>query len=97
MDEDLDAAQYDAVLERLVASLADEAGGPGDAVWDVAGEVVPELTEPVCRRILEHADADPDAALVEEVTSHRGSDDAELLRARALTVLVADLRARVGD
>lgn len=68
-----------------------------DALWGAVGDVVPELTDSDCRRVLELADSEPDAALVEEVTSHRDSDGAERLRARALTVLVADLRDRLEE
>lgn len=83
------------------ASDGDERGEDADpvvdAVWGAVGDVVPELTDHACRRVLEHADHEPDAALVEEVATHRGSDDAERLRARALTALVADVQDRVRD
>lgn len=91
----------------LVRHLADEARAGGvaesaaareDAVWDAVGDVVPGLTAEVCESVLAHADREPDAGLVDEVTSARDSGDDERLRARAVTVLVADVRsALAGD
>lgn len=95
MDADLDAEEYDALLERLAADAPD--AEPADAAWDAVGDVVPEMTGPVCERVLELSDHGADEALVDEVTSLRASDDAEQLRARAVTALVADLQARLED
>jgi|GEM_PF-1993020 len=101
MPDDLDASlgadEYDdlvdALAERAATAPADRS--PADGAWDAATEVVPSLTEPVCERILAHADSDPDAVLVAQVTEERGSDDAERRRAEALTALVGDVVARL--
>lgn len=93
----LDADEYDAALDRLAAEAADGVpdGTSTDAVWDAVGHVVPQLTAPTCRRVLELAESDPDEALVETVATERASDDAERLRARAVSAIVEDVTARV--
>lgn len=98
MDAELSAEEYDELLDRLATDARDDADGrPGaDAVWDAVGAVVPRMTDPVCERVLELADNEPDDALVEQVTEERESDDAETLRAEALTALVADVEERVA-
>jgi len=97
LDGDLDPESYDELVADLAADAATELPDRSrtDAVWDTVGAVVPKLSDPVCRRVLELADSEPNDALVEQVTSERGSDDAERLRAEALTALVADVEARV--
>ncbi|AGN00509.1 hypothetical protein L593_02790 [Salinarchaeum sp. Harcht-Bsk1] len=94
---DLDAEQYDDLVADLAAQATTELPdrSRADAVWDTVGTVVPQLTDPVCNRVLDLADSEPRDALVEQVTSERGSDDAERLRAEALTALVGDVEARV--
>lgn len=98
LHEELEAEEYD----ELVETLADEAAAElpmrnrSDAVWDTVGAVVPQLTDAVCERVLELADSEPRAELVEQVTAERDSGDAETLRAEALTALVGDVETRVG-
>lgn len=94
MDEELDAAAYESLVEGLARDARDGRSAD-DPVWDAVGDVVADLTPPVCRRVLEHAANEPQDDVVAEVTEVRESDDAERLRARALTVLVADVRDRV--
>lgn len=98
LDGTLDADEYD----ELVGALAEEAAAAlpdrsrSDVVWDAVGAVVPQMTDRVCERVLDLAGGEPDDALVEQVTAERGSDEAETLRAEALTALVADVEERVG-
>lgn len=95
----MDAGAYDDLLDDLAAAVDDRAGADGDAtdaVWTAVGDVVPQLTEPVCERVLELSDTQPDEALVDHVTSERASDDAERLRAEAVTALVGDLETRLA-
>lgn len=102
MDSDdgppLGAAEYDDLVDRLAAAAADDLPdrSRSDAVWDAVGDVVPRMTDTLCERVLVLADSEPDAGLVAEVTSERGSDDAEQLRARALTALVGDVETRLA-
>jgi hypothetical protein len=97
-DADLDAEAYDALGAELAAEAAAELPERSrpDAVWDAVGAVVPRMTDAVCERVLELAEHEPDDALVEQVTEERESDDAETLRAEALTALVADVEERVA-
>lgn len=96
---ELDADEYDELVETLANEAATELPmrNRSDAVWDTVGEVVPQLTDAVCERVLELADSEPRAELVEQVTAERGSGDAETLRAEALTALVGDVDARVVE
>lgn len=97
LDGNLDAETYDELVADLAADAAAELSdrSRSDAVWDAVGAVVPRMTDPVCERVLELADNEPDDALVQQVTAERESDDAEALRAEALTALVADVDDRV--
>jgi len=110
LDGDLRPEAYAELVDRLAGEAADrtvdDARERGDddyvealrnAVWDTVGRIVPELTEPVCRRVLELADHEPDEALVDAVTEERHSDEAERLRAEAVTVLVHDVTARIAE
>lgn len=98
LDADLDAEAYDALVAELAADAAEELPdrSRSDAVWDAVGAVVPRMTDPACERVLDLAANEPDDALVEQVTEERESDDAEALRAEALTALVADVEERVA-
>lgn len=98
LDADLDAEAYDTLVGDLAAEAAKELPDQSraDAVWDAVGAVVPRMSDPVCERVLELAENEPDDALVEQVTDERDSDDAETLRAEALTALVADVEERVA-
>lgn len=98
MDADLSAEAYDDLVDELATTAAEGSRAePGsDAIWDAVGSVVPELTEPVCRRVVEVADHEPDAELVDVVTEDRRSDGEERLRAQAVTVLVQDVEARLS-
>jgi hypothetical protein len=98
LDADLDPEAYDSLVGDLAAEAAEalpEQSRP-DAVWDAVGAVVPRMTDSVCERVLELAENEPDDALVAQVTEERESDDAETLRAEALTALVADVEERVA-
>lgn len=94
----LGTAEYDDLVDRLADEAADDLPdrSRSDAVWEAVGDVVPRMTDAVCERVLALADSEPDAGLVEEVTKERGSDDAERLRARALTALVGDVQTRLA-
>jgi hypothetical protein len=99
LDGELDADAYDELVDDLAAEAAGEIPGRSrsDAVWDAVGAVVPQMTDDVCERVLTLADSEPRDALVEQVTSERDSDDAETLRAEALTALVGDVEARIAE
>lgn len=97
---DLDSPeQYDALIENLAMDARERADGPptNDDCWESVSAFVPELSGPVCERVLELSDSDPDEELVERVTDARGSNDAEYRRAEAVTVLLQDVEARLGD
>ncbi|GAB3682670.1 hypothetical protein GCM10028857_08960 [Salinarchaeum chitinilyticum] len=99
LHDELDADAYDELVESLATDAAAELPmrNRSDAVWDTVGAVVPQMTDAVCERVLALADSEPRAELVEQVTAERGSDDAETLRAEALTALVADVEARLAE
>ncbi|WP_248515872.1 hypothetical protein [Salinarchaeum laminariae] len=96
---ELDAEEYDELVGALATEAADELPmqNRSDAVWDTVGALVPQMTDAVCERVLELADSDPQDALVEQVTDERDSDDAETVRAEALTALVGDVEARLAE
>lgn len=109
LDGDLSPEAYDELVDRLAGdttnrtveaareSDGDYGGALRDAVWESVARVVPHLTEPVSRRVLELADHEPDDELVDAVTEDRSSDDDERLRAEAVTVLVHDVTARIAS
>lgn len=98
MDADLDAETYDALLADLAADVRDRPEEErGDAIWDAVGDLVPKMTAPVCARVLDLAEHEPDDTLVAEVMATRASDQDERRRAEAVTALVADLEARTAD
>ena len=87
--------QYDALIDHLAADARERTDGAPtqDDCWDSVSAFVPELTAPVCDRVLELSDREPLADLVEHVTDARGSDEAEYRRAEAVTVLLQDVEA----
>jgi len=94
---DLDSRErYDALIDDLAIDARERADGAptNDDCWDSVSAFVPELSGPVCERVLELSDSDPDEELVEHVTDARGSNDAEYRRAEAVTVLLQDVEAR---
>lgn len=99
MSADLSPEAYDDLLDRLADGATEQAEGEPDtdAIWAAVGQVVPELTDPVSERILDLADSEPDARLVDVVTEERHSDDEEHRRAEAVTVLVQDVEARLVE
>jgi len=91
--------QYDALIDNLEMDARERADGAptNDDCWESVSAFVPELSGQVCDRVLELSDSDPDEELVEHVTDARGSNDAEYRRAEAVTVLLQDVEARLGD
>ena len=90
--------QYEALIDDLAADARERSSGEPttDDCWDSVAAFVPELTGPVCARVLELSEREPAADLVEHVTDARGSDDAEFQRAEAVTVLLQDVELRLG-
>lgn len=97
MNAGIEPDEYDAELDRLASEVYERDGDPADVVWDVVAEVVPDLTTPLCDRLVDLSEHEPDEALVEQVAVHRDSDEDERRRAQAVTVLVADVQARVAE
>ena len=96
---DLDTReQYDALIDDLAADARERAGSAPtqDDCWDSVSAFVPQLTAPVCDRVLELSEREPLADLVEHVTDARGSDEAEYRRAQAVTVLLQDVEASLA-
>ncbi|SNZ15982.1 hypothetical protein SAMN06269185_2666 [Natronoarchaeum philippinense] len=91
--------QYEALIDDLAADARERSPGEPttDDCWDSVAAFVPELSGPVCARVLELSDSDPDAELVEHVTDARDSDAAEHQRAEAVTVLLQDVELRLSD
>jgi len=90
--------QYDTLIDNLAMDARERADGPptNDDCWESVSAYVPELSGPVCERVLELSDSDPDEELVEHVTDARGSNDDEYRRAQAVTVLLQDVEAQLG-
>lgn len=90
--------QYDSLVDRLADLAVDRADDrpQQDDLWEAVSDFVPEMTAPVCDRVLSLSTSEPMVELVEEVTQVRDSDAAEYRRAEAVTVLLQDVQARVA-
>ena len=93
-----DATDVDIICEQVVEGATErweEDSTPEDVLWDAVGEVVPQLTRPFCDAILEHSTFTPLTPIVERATSDRGSDEDEIKRAEAVTVLLQEATERL--
>lgn len=90
--------QYDALIGDLSEDARQRAAGhpTNEDCWDSISAFVPELTGPVCDRVLELSDSEPIDELVEHVTEARDSSTEEYRRAEAVTVLLQDVEGRLG-
>lgn len=100
MTETFNETDVDIVCEQVVEEALDlweEDCNPEAVLWDAVGIVVPQLTRPLCEAILEHSDCTPLSAVVEKATTDRGSDEDEIRRAEAVTVLLQEATERLED
>lgn len=100
MTEPFDATDVEIVCDQVVEEaleLWEEDCNPEAVLWDAVGAVVPQLTRPLCEAILDHSSCTPLAAVVDQATTDRNSDEDEIRRAEAVTVLLQEATRRLED
>lgn len=100
MTDELSREEYEDLRAKLTTAAIDriDAGDdPEEALWEIVGGVVPQLTRPVCDAIIDYSEHVPLDALVDQVTAHRESSEDEHRRAEAITVLLQEVDEAVTD
>lgn len=100
MSDELSREEYDELRTELSTAAIDriDAGAdPEEALWEIVGGVVPQLTRPVCDAIVDYSEHAPLDALVEQVTAQRESSEDEHRRAEAITVLLQEVDEVVAE
>lgn len=100
MTETFDATDVEFICDQVVEEaleLWETDCNPEAVLWDAVGDVVPQLTRPVCDAVIEHSSHTPLQPVVEKATSDRNSDEDEIRRAEAVTVLLQEATERLED
>jgi hypothetical protein len=98
MTAEFDGTDVEIICEQVVEEALDlwEADcNPEAVLWDAVGTVVPQLTRPVSEAVLEYSSFAPLDPVVEKATTDRNSDEEEIRRAEAVTVLLQEATERL--